>query len=171
MVTKGSVQKGRVAVSKKSKKPISKTDLFTRDIMIIEITNLVKVMNIKEIEGWEDIPFQKISTLKNQTHITNEELSVLLDLLDNMFEEMRFRSQDKKLIFNKRDQIINEIINHVKVMNVEEIEGWEDIPFGKINSLRDQTHITNEELSILLKLLEDMSEGIALSRSDRSIKH
>lgn len=56
-----------------------------------------------------------------------------------------------------RDIIINHIIHLVKIMNVQVIEGWDDISFGNIEILKDQDGLTTQELSVLLNLLETMA--------------
>lgn len=104
MLTIDSVQKGRVALRKEkidsSNNMLEETrfpsqnresNLNIRDQIINEIINRVEVMNIKELDGWEGIQFEKINTLRKQSNITTEELFVLQDFLDNKFEEMQYQ--------------------------------------------------------------------------------
>ena len=79
------------------------SNLTLRDRMINEIINRVKVMNIKELDGWEDIQFEKVHTLRNQFNITTEELSVLQDLLDNKFEEMQYQIYMEEYYLHNKD--------------------------------------------------------------------
>lgn len=92
---------------------------FTRELLINEIINLVNVLEIKELAGWEDVPFTKISTLKEDTSILTDELSVLLDELDRMFENRRFNNQSE--VVNEQPQV------DIKLDNLT-IEKEEHIP-------------------------------------------
>ena len=71
---------------------LTKQNDSTRDIIINHIIHLVKVMNVQEIEGWDDISFGNIETLKDQDDLTTQELSVLLNLLENMAGESRYQN-------------------------------------------------------------------------------
>ena len=44
------------------------------------------ILNIKELEGWEDINFTKISTLRNKDALLLDELIVLLETLEKIRE-------------------------------------------------------------------------------------
>jgi hypothetical protein len=92
MITKDIAHEGnRISVSNLMNDPRSKRALSTRDFIINDIIQLVEVMNIKEIDGWNDIPFKEIKTIKDQTPTTTEELSVLLNVLENKAEERRYQ--------------------------------------------------------------------------------
>lgn len=111
-----SVQKGRLALRKEKIDPSNnmleetrfpsqnrESNLNIRDQIINEIINRVKVMNIKELDGWEGIQFEKINTLRNQSNITTEELFVLQDFLDNKFEEMQYQIYLAEYYFNNNE--------------------------------------------------------------------
>lgn len=69
----------------------TESKLNLRNRVIDEIINLILVMDINELNGWEDIEFDKIDTLKNNLTITTEELIVLQELLENKYEEMLYQ--------------------------------------------------------------------------------
>jgi len=62
-----------------------------RDKVINEIINLILVMDISELNGWEDIEFGKIDSLKNNSSISTEELIILQEILENKYEEMLYQ--------------------------------------------------------------------------------
>ncbi|WP_394231900.1 hypothetical protein [Niallia oryzisoli] len=62
-----------------------------RDKIINEIINLILVMDISELNGWEDIEFGKIDSLKNNSSISTEELIILQEILENKYEEMLYQ--------------------------------------------------------------------------------
>ncbi|WP_071394651.1 hypothetical protein [Bacillus tuaregi] len=64
--------------------------LSVRDQIIDEISNLIIVMDIHQLNGWEDIEFAQIDNLRNSM-ISTEELYVLRELLDNKYEEMLYQ--------------------------------------------------------------------------------
>lgn len=55
---------------------------------------------------------------------------------------------------DKRDKVVSQIERLVEFMGIKSIPGWEDIPFKKINRLRDDKVLSQEELVILLRELE-----------------
>jgi len=78
MMTKGSNQK--IELKRNIKERI-----------LNEIINLIIVLDITELNGWEDIEFDNIDTLKNNFSISLEELFVLKELLENKYEEMLYQ--------------------------------------------------------------------------------
>ncbi|WP_394584545.1 HNH endonuclease [Cytobacillus firmus] len=86
---------------------------FTRELLINEIINLVNVLEIKELAGWEDVPFTKISSLKENTSILTDELSVLLDELDSIFENRRFN--DHSEIGNDQPHVDDQKLSSVTI--------------------------------------------------------
>ncbi len=98
MITMGRVQKDRAALHKNEIDlgenmfgELQNGESNIRDRVINDIINHVQVMNIKELGGWEEIPFERIDTLRSQSNMTTEELFVLQDVLDNKLEEMRYQ--------------------------------------------------------------------------------
>jgi HNH endonuclease len=69
-------------------------------------------------------------------------------------------SQTKKVaptsgsIDDKREEVISQIERLVESMGIKNIPGWENIPFKKINRLRDDKILSQEELVFLLRELE-----------------
>jgi len=62
-----------------------------KERILNEIINLIIVLDITELNGWEDIEFDNIDTLKNNFSISLEELFVLKELLENKYEEMLYQ--------------------------------------------------------------------------------
>lgn len=57
-----------------------------RSQVIERIIHLVNIMNIQSLYGWEDFDFSKITTLRNRNNILLEELVVLQEELEQMFD-------------------------------------------------------------------------------------
>lgn len=74
---------------------------FTRELFINEIINKVKVMEIKELPGWEHVSFTDIDSLKEDTGFSTEELSFLLDDLEILLDNSKssFNEDDENSIF------------------------------------------------------------------------
>lgn len=89
MITKELVQKG-------SMQTVSKRELTTREVIVNEIIHLVTALKIDKLAGWDGIPFQNIHSIQYENHHSTAELSVLLDLLNNRFTEMRYQSLMEK---------------------------------------------------------------------------
>ncbi|KAA9012121.1 hypothetical protein [Niallia endozanthoxylica] len=56
-----------------------------------EIINLIIMLDITELNGWEDIEFDNIDYLKTNSSISLEELFVLKELLEHKYEEMLYQ--------------------------------------------------------------------------------
>jgi hypothetical protein len=74
------------------------TDDSNRGQIIQEIINLVNVLKIKTLPGWDDIPFTRIITLESRKDILTEELKVLLNELDKIFEDRRFNNFNSRIV-------------------------------------------------------------------------
>lgn len=163
--------------------------MYTRDRVINEIINLVDVLNIKEIEGWDNIPFSSIKNLRYMENLSLEELSVLLELLVDMsskntcipFEKNKtkiniLKVSSKKIEMNplkeeRGKELIEQIINLVNenvLYNFRELfVDWNHIPFSEIESLRDECNIPNQELSILLKYLKKLKKQVTMPLTEK----
>jgi hypothetical protein len=163
--------------------------MYTRDRVINEIINLVDVLNIKEIEGWDDIPFSSIKNLRYMKKFSLEELSVLLEILVDMsskntfipFEKNKIKIENLKVTSMKtevsslkdksRKEVIEQIINlvyEIGLYNYREIlVDWDDILFSEIESLRDECNVPNKELSILLKYLKKLKKQVTMPLTEK----
>jgi hypothetical protein len=74
------------------------TDDSNRGQIILEIINLVNVLKIKALPGWDDIPFNRIITLEGRKDILTGELKVLLNELDKLFEDRRFNNANNRIV-------------------------------------------------------------------------
>lgn len=71
-------------------------ELSAREVIISEIIDLVDILKVEKLAGWDEIPFQNIHSLPYEKHHSTAELSVLLDLLNNRLTEMRYQSLMEK---------------------------------------------------------------------------
>ncbi|WP_430509983.1 HNH endonuclease [Gottfriedia solisilvae] len=120
-------------------------DESNREQITLEIINLVNVLKIKTLEGWEDIPFTKIKTLGNRTDLLTKELEVLLNELDKIFEDKRFNNQipisinqPGEVQFNSNDKEIKNKKMSVPISHHDELEDKEfSVPISQHDKLED----------------------------------
>lgn len=132
----------------------------TRDQMINTIIHLVDVMDIKKIEGWEDINFTKIETIRNQTDLLTEELVVLVGLLEGMFEKKQSQTQiEVSYLNNLEDEKVKKLIDFQK----EAIEEWRyHIPDHVKSFVSKWPILPLEQLKIEVRELLDKEKEINL---------
>jgi hypothetical protein len=88
-------QNPSVPTEKEAVKPVESRD-EKREQTISRIINLVDIMQIKELTGWDDIDFRNIKQLGEQKHYLTEELAILLESLEKVNKERMSVTATKK---------------------------------------------------------------------------
>lgn len=115
---------------KKAVKPVVSRD-EKRERTISRIIHLVDVMNIKVFSGWDDIDFRNIKRLREQKEYLTEELAILQDNLERVYEKRMAAT-----VVKEKTQQLNHT-NKDGSMNVPEIlkksfEDWYRVSIGMI---------------------------------------
>jgi hypothetical protein len=119
-----------VANIKKAVKPVERRD-NKRERTISSIIHLVDLMNIQEFSGWDDIDFRNIKQLGEQKGYLTEELAILQENLERVYEKRMAAT-----VVKEKTQPLNHTTENVS-MNVPEIlkksfDDWYRVSIGMI---------------------------------------
>lgn len=78
----------------------------SKDQIIDEIIQLVNILGIKELLGWEDVNFNKISCIRQKKTLLAEELEILLEELETIYEHKKIIERNSYSVLDiKRDKV------------------------------------------------------------------
>ncbi|MBB6447439.1 hypothetical protein [Bacillus benzoevorans] len=84
------------AVQADSAQALYMKELSAREVIVNEIIALVELLKIENIAGWDGIPFHNIHSIKYENRHSTADLSILFDVLNNRYAEMRYQSLMEK---------------------------------------------------------------------------